>query len=349
MRIGQRAYQAFYRGDRYAAEDLYLEAYNVYPNKSVLQGLCAVKMNIGAELHDDRRYQDALRYLLGVQSLCPDDAWNNQSITKIRLQIEVDAQVARARLQQRVSADRVNAILSEFETFLSKSFPSHCCLPVAGPATSTFSGEGRRLAYDPASSQGLRIKSVPLPPEVLDYYRRNDPFGGTAYGGTRTIDLILDALEEGDGSLERSVLSLIDRLYREGQNRHGVVALSYLEGLYLGGIGADEETLVIAELFSLALDATDSPGAYWLGLLSPEYKDWRKQRNTLVFEALSQTDGLEASLQYIWETQRLAAYRQNPSTELPLLSSSEKDAGWSAYYYIAGLIALPQFRGGNGR
>ncbi len=201
------------------------------------------------------------------------------------------------------------------------------------------------------------MRPVPLPPDIQAHYRKHDPFGGTSHGPTRTADLILDALAYGDGFLDDSLLYLTRRVREEGENEHGVVALSYMQGLYLGASNFSESEPTREQWLRKMTSTLDLLGdwetEHFRQALDGHDERWLTIRRRLVGEALAHGDGdLGRALDFVRRERRLGESlytgKAAESPE-PLIAIMEDHVGWSAYYYLMGLQAYPMFVGKGGR
>jgi len=188
--------------------------------------------------------------------------------------------------------------------------------------------------------RGLRIKEVPLPPEIRDKWKTADPFGGTAFGPTKTADLILDALKAGNGDIKASVEYLNNRVLKEGSDYLGKDALSYLEGLYAGAKDTGQDRLqreqdIISKNILLMVS---SGGKIWPFPKNPgpdargkNPLHWRTKRDNMVREAVQAgKNDYDKSLDYLSE-------KMKKNSGLP-------SAAIDAYYYLIGLKAYPDFQ-----
>ncbi len=229
--------------------------------------------------------------------------------------------------------------------------------------------------------KGLHIKEVPLPKEAQERLRTIDPFGGTPFGYTRTMDLVLDAIDRNQGDLKSSVKYLQDRIEKAQKPvwnmnaTSGVIALSYLEGLHQGSRpyaaqvdnhGPKRLDPAVNDSWDLLGDLTPpGPTTRWPGPKNPNRKEmspeWKVKRDSLVQEALREGNGnLEKGLGYLEKTYDLRRedYNEfysrwggtvwNDSSSLNENEMDQLDKGsiaWSAYYYLQGLQVFPDLYG----
>jgi tetratricopeptide (TPR) repeat protein len=361
-------------GKYLAAEPYFVKAFAVSPdadNGTVRTGYCAVKSNIGNDFLSQKNYPKAYQYFQAAQSACSSDPTYQNNLDLLEKHIRYqhyDAIYQGYKNQQKVSINRIGKTLDDFaathdnpvstfdfapmEDSLRISKGSQHSAPVDVRDLPENSGKKQ---IDPAPRQkGFKMKDVPLPPDIVEYYRTHDPFGGGPQGPTKTMDLILDALQVGHGSLEDSLLYLQKRVREEGESRHGTVALSYLEGLSYGAIGyaesqPTEQQVWEKEVTELFLNGASSIIPDWHSELEAGISDtqddaWLRERMGLVKDAIAQGNGdLYKSLKYL-EQGRLK--HSIPSQDAVRSSDVfidiiEDHVGWSAYYYILGLSTYP--------
>lgn len=360
------------------AEDSYRRAYALFPeNESIRRGFCTVMWNIGVKTADlQKDYQGAVAYMEKAIAICPNKPSFQETIRRVRYWLETKAQEAKTKLQKKVSAESIQELLEDFEMFIPASTPPEH-FEFARPGTPMFSkgtrrsapvvaeGEFRAAAADisnqtNAAQTGFRMRPVPLPPEIQAHYKKHDPFGGTPKGPTRTTDLILDALAYGKGYLDDSLLYLTRKVGEEGENRHGIVALSYLQGLYLGAENFSESEPTDEQVIRKLLSGRDTAGEWdkeiFRQVLEGEDDHWIAERRELINQALTQGDGdLAKSLDYLLKSRKLDASFYSGAAQRSddrIIAHMEDHVGWSAYYYLLGLQAYPVFvdsSGGEGR
>ena len=216
-------------------------------------------------------------------------------------------------------------------------------------------GGGELPAVDPGVIQGetpgqpktLKTRAVPLPP-ALQKLNESAAFRHDIYDGFEDhADMVLDALEKGEGDLDKSIAYLEDRVNTEGQGIVGTDALSYLEGLKVGAVAHDADTppdvFKDKELQNElgGESGVDAEAVFEAGMLEAAakmleeqaakhgFENWRVSRTKRMLYALEEGQGdLEKSLAY------LDRERQN------LLSPTRQEAD-NAYNYLRGLHAYP--------
>ncbi len=190
---------------------------------------------------------------------------------------------------------------------------------------------------------------MPLPPGVRSHYKKHDPFGGTPFGATKTTDLIFEALENGDGFLDESLLYLTRKVRRAGDYRHGVIALSYLQGLYMG---ARDHSFVQThkQRMDMAHRKMFNPHTWEEELFARSFtekgKPYLSVRKTVIEEALRHGKGDPTkALEYLKKTRLKDSKYKGEAKQSDDLSTwmAEDHIGWGAYYYLMGLKAYPEF------
>lgn len=196
-------------------------------------------------------------------------------------------------------------------------------------------------AVDPAfftrPKARLRIRAVPNPLTA--------PRGTwLRYVKSDRAGLVLDALQAGQGDLDRAIAYLDGQIVQHGTHIKASSALSYLEGLKTSYIASGEEYRKLAKspfapttLDSQALlNAIVGPSGprSWPGPENPDPQvnknDWRVQRTTAVLQALEENPGdLEAAFD------RLKAARDRETAE-------------NAEHYLRGVYAYWDFLGREG-
>jgi hypothetical protein len=180
----------------------------------------------------------------------------------------------------------------------------------------------------------LRIRAVPSPLEA--------PKGTwLRYVKSSRAELILDALEEGKGDLDKAISWLDRRIIEHGNHIKASSALSYLEGLKTSYVAAGAEyrkqakapgavaTVDSKVLLQAVLDQTGP--RKWPGPKNPDPQpnknDWRVQRTTMMLQALEESPGDLAAAQG-----RLRAARDRETAE-------------NAEHYLRGVYAYWDFLG----
>ncbi len=187
----------------------------------------------------------------------------------------------------------------------------------SAPVNLDFADLNKPVLLEPAKSKkstaqqkGLRIKEVPKPSGPKPKW---DPYSAA----TRT-EIILDALQHGKGDWDKNIEYLEN--YLRVENPHNVKvkqALSYIEGLRAGAIGAEDIQTQKKDLFAPTaddskwlLEAITGQRTYiWPGSKNPASGavganplDWKVQRTQLVLEALQKGKGdWQESIRYLEE------------------------------------------------
>ncbi|MCF8178192.1 MAG: hypothetical protein K9J74_06755 [Sulfuritalea sp.] len=161
-----------------------------------------------------------------------------------------------------------------------------------------------RAIADPAfftrPKSRLRIRGVPnpmrAPKDTWLHYVKSD-----------RANLILDALEEGNGDLDRAIEYLDGQIIRHGTHVKASAAISYLEGLNTGYVAAGAEYTwrvkktgepATVEAKALLAAVAGSDARRWPGPANPDpgakplnIHDWRNQRTAKLLAALKATPG----------------------------------------------------------
>lgn len=361
MRVASRGYKAWHDGKDSLADKYYTEAYGIYQNNnSIRRGYCTIKVQIAAKMVEVQNdYSGARRYLNNATGACSKYPESTQNIYDLRSLMNKKMQYARAKLQSKIGLRKVNRCLDEFIKSMDQFSSPPAEFKVAVPGTVFYSqGISNRAQVDIAEVQGktdpepksFKMRHVPLPPEVISYYKKHDPFGGTKYGATKTTDLILDALEYGDGFIDDSLLYLTRKIREEGDYRHGIIALSYMQGLYLG-LAKSGATLVPTDqqmqnkFIRSIYDHHTWDDEIMSDLFFRRQSGWIEGRRELVKEALKYGKGdTQKSLKYLMEEKQLKYTFYNglaKQDDDDFISMMEDHIGWSAYYYILALDAYP--------
>lgn len=197
-------------------------------------------------------------------------------------------------------------------------------------------------AVDPAfftrPKARLRIRAVPNPLAA--------PKGTwLRYVKSERAALVLDALEEGKGDLDRAIAWLDGQVTLHGSNVKASSALSYLEGLRTSFAACDAEYGKLAKAASepvtleanllLAAVLEQSDPRKWPGSKNPNPQasknDWRVQRTTAVLQALEENPGnLDAAFE------RLQTARDRETVD-------------NAEHYLRGVYAYWDYLGQEGR
>lgn len=202
-----------------------------------------------------------------------------------------------------------------------------------------------------STKSGLKIKDVPLP-DKIQKENMAYPFSDDQYDGVESrVDLILTALEKGNGDLQRSIKYLDTRVQDEGSGLSGTDALSYLEGLYVGAVSANAdvngrtEIQFDGELLLAEREEKDefSEGEKELLELSgmADYT-WKQRRTKVMLDALEAGNGdYQKSLQHLVKI-------VNDRSMAALLSNHDDPADYTvkdainAYNYLIGLKVYPE-------
>jgi hypothetical protein len=382
-RIFNQGYKAMKQGNLEDAARFFAAALGMFPeNQKYADALCAMKWDMGIKTFKQGNYPLSLNYYEQIQGICPNYPNLQKTLSSIQQTIQYKAAEQRNRpysdaynahqSQLADSKNRINKYLSDFNTGSSPLSPPPQSFQFIDPGDPLFSKGDQNSApvvathadfkpapatsepkQRPVAQKGFKMKDIPLPPDIVDYYKKHDPFGGGIQGPTQTTDLILDALKMGGGSLQDSVIYLSKRVQEQGDNYHGVIALSYLEGLERGAVGHPESRPTQKQqderaLFELLTNQT-SPWAdelYTLMLNKNNKQDdpWLSERTKLVKEAMQAGHGdLYKSMAYLKDRYlKQSTYSGDAIRHQdPILDAEEDHAGWSAYYYILGYSVYP--------
>lgn len=146
-----------------------------------------------------------------------------------------------------------------------------------------------------APSPSVKVSNIPSPSEV-------PAMTWAVYVRSTPSELILDALEKGDGDLDVSI-AYLDSWIREHPNHRAESAISYLEGLKTSFIAADADWKRqgggVATIENQHLLEAVSGMRVWPGkgrtddaeAIEINELDWRNQRSAKMLEAIDLSDG----------------------------------------------------------
>jgi hypothetical protein len=358
IRVGLRGYRAWELGNDAKAARLYREAYDIYPNKSIRLGLCAIKNTMGlkrGDIHKD--LSGALSHVEEASRLCPENADYQRIASKYRGWIKEDA-------QKQSSKQNIVSFLRGYKILLKNGPsppPGH--FRFADPKSTFFVTGSSKKKPEPtkaptqAKQKGLHLMPVPPPLGIQTYFEKHDPLGANPSNPTRTADLILDALEHGDGSLDDSLLYLTRLVRTEGDFKHGIVALSYIQGLYSGGLEHKQGFKRSPEM-RLRMIVRKMQNLYtWDMEIMEQMQDppdrrWVEAKRELAKEALNYAQGdPEKAMAYVKKSRDLKAstYKGFAKISDGPKGYDEDHVGWAAYYYLLGLRAYPDLMKSMGK
>jgi tetratricopeptide (TPR) repeat protein len=376
--IYQKGYNLYQLGNYRAAEGYIVQALKMDPDAdNIRKAYCAVKNVIGNQHFDQKNYAKALAYYHAGQSACPSNLTFQQNIDAAHKNMQwldkrkkYDAAQNTFKTQQKISIERINNVLDDFAASHAspvstiEAVPLEDSLRLSKGSQHSAPVDVRDLPENPEkktigpapSQKGFKMKDVPLPPDIVSYYKKHDPFGGGPDGPTKTTDLILGALQAGGGSLADSVLWLSKQVREKGDNHHGIVALSYMEGLAHGAIPHDESLPTEKQMFGKLLGLDQLYGIPdwfeedYMDMLDDSDRTWLTQRADLIKEALEHgNNDLYESLKYLERSHlKRTTYRGNAIRSNDVYEDiQEYHVGWGAYYYILGLSVYPGLEKGK--
>ena len=138
--IAGKGYKASKQGKEALAEEYYTKAYKIYPsNRSIREGLCVIKVNIGTRLADfSKDFRGALGYFETAQRICPERLDLGEYIGKMRTWMDGYAQWTREKLKRKTSRQKVNFYLEDFKDAIKGGSVPPASFVFASPGTSFF-------------------------------------------------------------------------------------------------------------------------------------------------------------------------------------------------------------------